>query len=134
VTEPRADPVGDPTTAGFWRAAREHRLMVQRCRSCGGHQLYPRPLCLACNALDVELVEAAGRATVYSKTIIRIPVIPELEPPYVVAIVELDEGPRLVTNLVGPEPGIGDRVEVAWRERDQLPPLPVFRRLEREDE
>jgi uncharacterized OB-fold protein len=128
VTEPRTDLPGDPTTAELWLAARQHRLMVQRCRSCGGHQLYPRPFCLACHGLDLELVEARGQATVYSKTTIRIPVIPELEPPYVVAIVELDEGPRLVTNLVGPEPGIGERVEVTWRERDELPPLPVFRR------
>jgi uncharacterized protein len=117
----------DPTTAPFWRAAREHRLLVQRCRPCGTHQFYPRPFCLSCLAEDPEWVEASGHATVYSKTTVRIPVIPEMTPPYVVAVVTLDEGPRLTTNLIGDEPEIGDRVTVTWRERADLPPLPVFR-------
>ena len=65
----------------------------------------------------------------YSKTTVRIPVIAEMPPPYVVAVVTLDEGPRLTTNLVGSEPAIGERVSVAWRERAGLPPLPVFQRL-----
>ena len=119
---------GDPTTAPFWRAAREHRLIVQRCTACGTHQFYPRPVCLACFSLGLEWVEASGRATVYSKTTVRINVVDELTPPYVVAIVTLDEGPRLTTNLVGDEPAIGDRVSVTWRERADLPPLPVFER------
>jgi hypothetical protein len=50
-----------------------------------------------------------------------------MTPPYVVAIVTLDEGPRLTTNLIGDEPEIGDRVSLTWRERADLPPLPVFR-------
>jgi uncharacterized protein len=119
----------DPTTAPFWRAAREHRLVVQRCTDCGAHQFYPRPFCLACFGLAVEWVEASGRATVYAKTTVRIPVVEELTPPYVVAIVTLDEGPRLTANLVGDEAEIGDRVGVTWRERTDLPPLPVFQRL-----
>jgi uncharacterized protein len=120
---------GDPSTAPFWRAAREHRLVIQHCTSCGAHQFYPRPFCLSCFGLDLEWVEASGRATVYSATTVRIPVIAELPPPYVVAIVTLDEGPRLTTNLIGDEPAIGERVSVAWRERADLPPLPVFERL-----
>ncbi|HCU96297.1 MAG TPA: hypothetical protein DHU96_27695 [Actinobacteria bacterium] len=119
----------DPTTAQFWRAAREHRLIVQRCRTCGAHQFYPRPFCLSCFGLDLEWVQVSGHATVYSKTTVRIPVIDEMPPPYVVAIVTLDEGPRLTTNLVGDEPAIGERVSVTWRERADLPPLPVFQRL-----
>jgi uncharacterized OB-fold protein len=120
----------DPTTAPFWRAARERRLVVQRCTACGAHQFYPRPFCLMCSASALEWVEVSGRATVYSKTTVRIPVIDELTPPYVVAIVTLDEGPRLTTNLVGDEPAIGDRVSLTWRERADLPPLPVFQRLD----
>jgi uncharacterized protein len=120
----------DPTTAPFWRAARQHRLVVQRCTSCGARQFYPRPFCLGCFGLDLEWVEVSGRATVYSKTTVRIPVVDELTPPYVVGIVILDEGPRLTTNLVGGEPEIGDRVSVTWRERAGLPPLPVFQRVD----
>jgi uncharacterized OB-fold protein len=117
----------DPTTAPFWRAAREHRLVLQRCRSCGRYQFYPRPFCLSCSDPELDWVEASGGATVYSKTTVRIPVIPDIEPPYVVAIVTLDEGPRLTTNLIGDVPEIGDRVSLTWRERADLPPLPVFR-------
>jgi uncharacterized OB-fold protein len=59
-------------------------------------------------------------------TTVRLQVIPELMPPYQVAIVELDEGPRLTTNIVGEPCIIGDRVQLAWRERPDAPPLPVF--------
>lgn len=118
----------DPTTAPFWRAAREHRLVVQRCTSCGAHQFYPRPFCLACSGLELEWVAASGHATVYSKTTVRIPVVDELTPPYSVGIVTLDEGPKLTTNLIGDDVEIGDRVSVTWRERAELPPLPVFQR------
>jgi uncharacterized OB-fold protein len=124
---------GDPTTAPFWRAAREHRLVVQRCGSCGACQFYPRPFCLSCFGLTLDWIEASGRATVYTKTTVRVPVTDELPPPYVVAIVTLDEGPRLTANLVGDEPEIGDRVSVTWRERQGLPPLPVFQRAVDDD-
>lgn len=63
---------------------------------------------------------------IHSMTIVRVPVTPELAPPYAVALVELEEGPRLLTNLVGDGLAIGDRVSVEWRERGELPPLPVF--------
>ena len=122
-----ADPgLGDPTTTAFWAAARQHRLVIQRCRSCAKHQFYPRPVCLACESLDLEWVEAGGLATVYSMTTIRVPVMPDLAPPYVLALVDLDEGPRLLTNLVGGDFKIGDRVALRWRDRESLPPVPVF--------
>jgi uncharacterized OB-fold protein len=53
-------------------------------------------------------------------------VLPELLPPYQVAIVELDEGPRLLAGIVGGDGSIGNRVEIRWRERENLPPLPMF--------
>lgn len=117
---------GDPTTAAFWAAARERRLLIQRCRTCKTHQFYPRPMCLACGAADLEWVEARGTGTIHSMTTMRLPVLPELPPPYVVALVELDEGPRLLTNIVGGDCAIGDPVRLAWRERAGAPPLPVF--------
>jgi uncharacterized OB-fold protein len=117
---------GDPTTAPFWAAAAEHKLLIQRCAACGTHQFYPRPFCLSCGGRQVEWVEAAGTGTVHATTRVHLQVLSDLEPPYIVALVELDEGPRLVTNLVEPTPSIGDRVEVRWRERSDAPPLPVF--------
>ena len=117
---------GDPTTAPFWAAAERRELFVQRCTACGEHQFYPRPFCLACGGHEVEWVQAAGTGTVHAATTVHLKVLPDMDPPYVVALVELDEGPRLVTNLVDPMSAIGDRVAVTWRERADAPPLPVF--------
>ncbi|MBL8581434.1 MAG: OB-fold domain-containing protein [Rhizobiaceae bacterium] len=117
----------DPTTEAFWTACGERRLLVQHCRACGGHQFYPRPFCLACESNDLEWVESAGKGTIYSLTTIRMPVTPELPPPYLLALVDLDEGPRLLTNIVGETATIGERVTLDWRDREGLPPLPVFR-------
>jgi len=117
---------GDPMTAPFWRACRERRLVIQRCGACGHHQFYPRPHCLACEATALAWVAAGGGATIYSLTTVRVPVTPELTPPYLLAIVELDEGPRLLTNIEGEAATIGQRVGLRWRERGALPPLPVF--------
>ncbi len=116
----------DPTTEPFWQACAEGRLTVQRCAACGSHQFYPRPFCLSCEATTLEWVEAGGRGTIYSLTTVRIPVTPELPPPYLLALVDLDEGPRLLTNIEAGSASIGDQVEVAWRQREGLPPLPVF--------
>jgi uncharacterized OB-fold protein len=123
---------GDAITAPFWDAAREHRLVVQRCAACGAHQFYPRPFCLACDRDDaLEWVEALGTGVVYSVVTVHMQVVPELEPPYQVAVVELTEGPRITANVVNGHAEIGDAVQVAWRERpDPFPPVPVFEPLE----
>jgi hypothetical protein len=117
---------GDPTTQPFWAAAREHRLLVQRCEACGHHQFYPRPFCLVCNAKDLAWIEARGTGTVYSLSTVHVPPSPEFSVPYAVAIVELDEGPKLMTNIVNGECRIGDRVRVAWRPGRDTPPLYMF--------
>ncbi|MGD1215402.1 MAG: OB-fold domain-containing protein [Terriglobales bacterium] len=117
---------GDPITAPFWEAAARRRLLIQRCRDCGVHQFYPRPFCLKCQSELVEWVEAAGTATIYSLTTVRVAVSPEFHPPYRVAVVQLDEGPRMLTNIIGGECRIGERVRVQWKERPDAPPLPVF--------
>lgn len=135
VTERQAPPrspgtptgYGDALTAPFWEAAVRGELAIQRCGVCGAHQFYPRPFCLACDSTELMWVTAAGTGTVYSMTTVRMQVSPELAPPYVVAIVQLDEGPRVMTNIVDGVCGIGDRVQVAWRDRVDAPPLPVFR-------
>lgn len=117
---------GDPMTAPFWAAAERREFVLQRCGACGAHQFYPRPFCLCCGSADVAWVPAAGRGTIYAQTTVHVPVIPELEPPYVVALVDLDEGPRYTAGIVGGPSAIGDRVRLAWRDRDGRPPLPVF--------
>lgn len=119
--------VADPTTEPFWAACAEHRLILQRCSACGTHQHYPRPFCLACDGRAMVWVPAGGVGVVYALTVIRLPVIPELVPPYQLALVDLDEGVRMLTNIEGAAARIGDRVSLRWRARgDGLPPLPVF--------
>lgn len=117
---------GDPLSRPFWEAAAEHRLLVQRCADCGRHQLYARPFCLGCESANLQWAESAGVGTVYSAVTVRVKMLPDLEPPYTVAIIELDEGPRLTADIVGGEAPIGSRVQVAWREREGLPPFPAF--------
>lgn len=116
----------DPTTEPFWNACVQGRLLVQRCMACGTHQFYPRPFCLSCEGATLEWAETKGTGTIYSITTVRLPVTPELPPPFLLALVDLDEGPRLLTNIEADAAAIGDRVSVAWRPRKDLPPLPVF--------
>jgi uncharacterized protein len=119
--------IADPTTEPFWQACIEHRLVIQHCTHCGNHQFYPRPFCLACETTSLEWVEACGTGTIYSVTTVRVPVLEELKPPYLLALVDLDEGPRLLTNIDGDSARIGDRVRLSWRDREGLPPVPIFK-------
>lgn len=123
---------GDALSRPFWEAASRGVLAVQECQGCGHRQHYPRPLCLRCGVLELAWRDCSGLGTVHSLTTVRRQIRPELEPPYDVALIDLDEGPRLLAGLTE-EPGataMGDRVEVVWRERDGKPPLAMFRKLD----
>jgi uncharacterized OB-fold protein len=126
----RPTPQPDPATAPYWNAAREHRLVLPRCDACNQVHFYPRALCPHCGGNAFAWVAAAGQGTVYSFTTIRRAPSPAFEPhvPYVVAIVELDEGPHLMTNIVkcdADKVRIGDRVSVDFLDVDDTT-LPVF--------
>lgn len=98
-------PKPTPETLPFWEGTRRGKLLLQFCRSCRQHYFYPRPLCRHCLSRDVEWVEASGRGRLHTYVISMRPGrSAPLPPPYIVAIVELDEGPRLMSNLVGVEP------------------------------
>jgi len=124
-------PYGDPLSQPFWRAAERHVFMIQRCEDCGHSQFYPRPFCMQCESDHVEWVESQGQGIVYSSTTVHLTVSDEMEPPYQVALVELDEGVRFLANIVEGDCDIEDRVEVTWRQREGLPPLAVFRACSR---
>ncbi len=123
--EPRPVPEPTPETERFWRAASEGRLLLSECRDCGLTYHYPRALCPDCFSDDVEWREAAGTGEVYSYTVMRgVSGWPESALPLVYAHVELDEGPRVITNIVDCDP---DRVEVG------LPVAVRFEPTDRED-
>ena len=125
----KALPTPTPLSAPYWQAAREGRLVLQRCEACRRHQFYPRSLCTACASDRLAWREASGRGRVKSFTVIRRAVSAAYEPdvPYVVALIELAEGPTLMSNVVGCAPEavrIGAPVRVrfdAWSETIRVP-------------
>ena len=116
-------------TQFFWDALKERRLLIQRCGACGVLRHPPRPMCPHCHSLDWDTIESSGRGTVYSAVIPRHPPLPWFPEPYVVAIVALEEGTRIVTNIVGIAPDavtIGMPVAVRFEEFDGGLVLPLF--------
>lgn len=121
TAEPAPLPHASPLTAPFWDAARRHELLVQRCRACGAHIFYPRHLCTACGSPELDWVTASGRGSVFTYTIAHRATHPAFADrvPYVIAIVELEEGPKLTTNVVDAEPTdvtIGMAVEATFED------------------
>jgi uncharacterized OB-fold protein len=92
-----------PETAHFWDGTAAGELRLQRCRGCTRTYFPPQPFCPACGDDDVEVVRASGRGSLYSY-VVSYRAAPGFRAPYVIAVVELAEGPRLLTNLVGVEP------------------------------
>jgi uncharacterized OB-fold protein len=125
-------PVPSPETAFWWENCRARRLLIQRCKDCGSHQFYPRAICSSCLGEDLEWVEAAGTGTVSSYTICRVPVAEAYaaDTPYVVALVRLEEGPTMMSNIVECDPEsvtTGMPVEVVFETRSEEITLPQFR-------
>jgi uncharacterized protein len=91
-------PTIDTDSQAWWSATQERRLMVNACRSCGQTSLYARPFCPHCWCEDVELTSASGRARLYTWSVIHQNVAPfDVRTPYILAMVDLEEGPRLMT-------------------------------------
>lgn len=125
---PRAEPKPTPETAHFWEGTAAGELRLQRCRTCGDAYFPPQPWCPNCSSDDVEVIRASGLATLVSFVVNRRPA-PGFAEPYVLAVVELDEGPRMLTNVVGIEPdalALDHPVEVAFETVGETA-LAVFR-------
>lgn len=127
---PAPAPPVNPETEAFWDATAEGTFLVKRCGACETTFHYPRARCPACGDPDAEWVEASGRGTVYSFTVTRQTRGDYAEAtPYVLAYVELEEGPRVMTNLVGCDPGeltVGRSVRVVFHDTGEGPALPRF--------
>lgn len=127
----RPAPAVDPESAPFWDGTVEGVLRLQRCRDCGAAQHFPRWSCIRCHSTGLDPFDASGLGTVYSKTVIR---QHHMEPyrswlPYVVALVDLDEGPRMMSNIVGCDPQqvqVGMRVRVLFDPVSPQAAVPLF--------
>lgn len=126
---PRPEPT--PETKHFWDGARERSLLLQRCDECSTTYFPPRPFCPACGHRAVSVFAASGRATLYSY-VIHHRKVPGFTPPYAIAVVQLEEGPRMMTNIIDcpqiPEALVLDMpLEVVFVPMDDEITLPLFR-------
>ena len=108
-----------PDTAFFWEGLRENELRIQKCASCELLRHPPRPMCPQCNSLEWNTIVASGNGTLHSFVMPQHPPFPFMDYPYIVALVDLEEGVRLVSNLIDITPedaSIDMPVEVCFRE------------------
>jgi uncharacterized protein len=113
----------------FFEGAKEGKLLIQRCSNCGTLRHPPRPACPHCRSFEWAPIEASGRGTIYSYVVNHHPQVPAFDYPLVVALIELEEGTRLVANVSGITPetvAIGMPVQAAFETFDDDLTLPVF--------
>ncbi|MFI7005677.1 bifunctional MaoC family dehydratase N-terminal/OB-fold nucleic acid binding domain-containing protein [Streptomyces sp. NPDC050145] len=133
VKKLRPRPVVNRDNAGFWEGVGDHRLLIQRCRTCETLRFPWLPGCNACGGQEWDTVEASGAGTVFSYVVMHHPPFPAFDPPYAVALVELAEGVRIVSNVVGvpyDKVRIGMPVRLEFLAVDEELELPVFRAVE----
>lgn len=131
-SKPKPVPVPTPVTQPFWDGTRAGELRLQQCKACLRHVMYPRLHCPQCGAAEMHWVGAVGRGRLHSYVINHFAAPGwEGETPYVIAVVELEEGPRMLSNLVGVAPRpecltLDMPLEVVFEARgDQM--LPLFK-------
>ncbi|QYB03170.1 MaoC family dehydratase N-terminal domain-containing protein [Rhodococcus sp. USK10] len=132
----RPRPALNEDNAFWFAAAREHRLVIQRCTDCGVLRHPTGPMCGECRSTDWDTVDASGRGTVYTFVVNHHPQIDAFDYPLIVAVIELEEGTRLIANMTGVEPAdvhIGMPVELEWIDADPELTLPAFRPATREE-
>ena len=124
--------VNNPFSKVFWEACHEHRLSLQKCDHCGTVRYYPRPFCPECQSGDHQWITCSGRGTVYSFTVVHRPLTRWFKGkvPMTVAVVELEEGTRMMSNVIDVDPEqvkVGMPVQVSFEDVDEHITLPLFR-------
>ena len=127
----RARPQPTPETQHFWDGTKAGELRLQRCDACAKVYFPPRPFCPGCASRAVTAFPASGKGTLYSY-VIHHRKVPGFTPPYAIAVVQLDEGPRMMTNIIDcpqtPEAlELDMKLEVAFEPLDETITLPLFR-------
>lgn len=131
----KENPIPGPSThldnVGFWEGVKRQELVFERCKQCGAWLHPPRPMCPKCHSLEKEWVPSTGKGTIYSWVTYRESPGPGFKAPYSVVLVELEEGVRLVSNMVDMKPeeiSIGMPVEVVFDEIAEGLTLPKFKK------
>lgn len=124
-------PTVDPETAEFWSAAGDGRLLIRRCNGCGEASFYPRRFCPSCWSGDIDWEQASGAATLYTWSVVHSNDLPPFRDrlPYIAAVVDLAEGPRMMTNVVSCAPDelrVGMALQVTFERRTDEIAVPVF--------
>lgn len=120
-----SDPNINMETAVYWESAKNGKLLVKTCKACGKLHYYPRTICPHCLSSDTDWVEASGKGTIYTYSVMR-----RTETPYVIAYVTLEEGVTMLSNIVECDVdgvAVGQTVEVVFRDTEGGHSLPVFR-------
>jgi uncharacterized OB-fold protein len=128
---PQPEPNGDSLT--YWNAASEGRLLIRQCKVCGARHFMPRYACPECWSDELEWIESQGQGSVQSFSVVHRAPLPAfaVNGPYVIALIDLDEGPRMFANIIGEgarEISIGERVKVSFEERGDGVLVPQFKR------
>jgi len=127
---PRPRPAITRDNAFWWEGIKAGRLLIQRCGGCGTLRHPPRPMCPRCQSLEWDTIESSGRGTVYSFVVSHYPQVPAFDYPLAIGLIELEEGTRLVSNVVDVDPAdvhVGMPVEVVFTAVDHELTLPLFR-------
>jgi uncharacterized OB-fold protein len=126
-------PVKQPESEHYWKQAGDEKLVIQKCSDCREAQFYPRVLCVHCGGRSLEWIESNGRATLFTFAIVHVPPVPGFtgDVPYVTAIVELEEGVKMPSQIIGIEPDpdqirIGMSLQVVFDQVTDEIALPKF--------
>ena len=127
-------PVAQPESDHYWQQAANGKLVIQKCSGCGEVQFYPRVLCVHCGGRSLEWIETSGKATLFTFAIVHVPPLPGFagDAPYITAIVELEEGVKMPSQVIGIEPDpelihIGMPLEVVFEQVTDEITLPKFK-------
>ena len=124
-------PVINEESRPFWEGCKAGKLMLRHCADCGAWVYYPRALCPKCHGERLPWEEASGRGVIYAYTVCHRPAGPAFaeDVPYVVALIDLEEGARMLSNIVTEDPAsvrIGQEVRVTFEARNEEVTLPLF--------
>jgi uncharacterized OB-fold protein len=132
TTPSKPDPLVNNWARPFWDGTKEEKLLIQKCADCQKHIFYPRMACPFCFSDNIEWVEAAGKGTIYAFTVVEnnapSPFVPDM--PFVIAVVILEEGVRMLSNIVECDPyalQCDQAVEVAFVKRNDEFTMPMFK-------